>query len=128
MNMRKQHMRRMIKRQSVLFLGLLSLSTIALAQDTLTVEKAIATALNNNYDILLSRQDSASAAITNEYRNAVFLPTLNAGSTILFNNNSQTSKFTDGTERNRSGIRATNLNAAVNLNWTLFDGLRMFIL
>src|SRR5437763_5900295 len=109
--MQNQHTRSFKWIQSGFFLLLLHAGN-CFAQDTLTVQKAIATALNNNYDILLSRQDSASAAITNEYRNAVFLPTLNAGSTILFNNNSQTSKFTDGTERNRSGIRASNVNAA----------------
>jgi outer membrane protein TolC len=98
------------------------------AQDSLTVEQAIATALNNNYDILLSKQDSASVAISNDYRNAVFLPTLNGNSTILFNNNNQTQKFTDGSERVRNGIKTNNLNAALNLNWTLFDGFRMFIL
>lgn len=98
------------------------------AQDTLTVEKAIATALNNNYDILLSRQDSASVAISNEYRNAVFLPTLNANSTVLFNRNNQRSKFASGKDTTRSGIRTSNINASLNLNWTLFDGLRMFIL
>jgi outer membrane protein len=97
------------------------------AQDTLTVDEAIATALHNSYDILLSTQDSASLAITNVYRNAVFLPTLNAGSTILFNNNAQTQRLSDGTEKNRTGIRSNNLTAALNLNWTLFDGFRMFI-
>jgi len=97
------------------------------SQDTLTVQEAIATALHNNYDILLSKEDSASIAITNRYRNAVFLPTLNASSTLLFNNNAQKTKLSDGTERNRSGIHASNINAALSLNWTLFDGLRMFI-
>jgi outer membrane protein len=98
------------------------------AQDTLTVDQAIATALHNNYDILLSKEDSASFAITNEYRNAVFLPTLNANSTILYNKNSQTTKLTDGTERKRAGIHSGNISAALSLNWTLFDGFRMFIL
>jgi outer membrane protein len=100
---------------------------IASAQDTLTVEKAIATALNNNYDILLSRQDSASLAISNEYRNAVFLPTLNANSTVLFNTNAQRSKFASGKDTTRTGIHTSNINASLNLNWTLFDGFRMFI-
>src|SRR4029078_12447269 len=97
------------------------------AQDTLTVDKAIATALHNNYDILLSRQDSASIAIANEYRNAVFLPTLNANSTVLFNNNAQRSKFASGKDTTRTGIHTSNLNASLNLNWTVFDGFRMFI-
>jgi outer membrane protein len=107
---------------------ILLLGNRSLAQDTLTVEKAIATALNNNFDILLSRQDSASIAISNEYRNAVFLPTLNANSTVLFNRNNQRSKFSSGKDTTRSGIRTSNINASLNLNWTLFDGLRMFIL
>src|SRR5690242_2323386 len=105
----------------------LLLGSKSFAQDTLTVDKAVATALNNNYDILLAKQDSASVAISNEYRNAVFLPTLNANSTLLFNNNKQRSKFASGKDTTRTGIKTSNLNASLNLNWTLFDGLRMFI-
>ena len=97
------------------------------SQDTLTIEKAIATALHNNYDILLSREDSASVAITNRYRDAVFLPTLNGSSTVLFNRNNQSTKLSNGTETTRKGIHASNVNAALSLNWVLFDGLRMFI-
>jgi len=96
-------------------------------QDSLTVETAIATALSNSYDIRLSRQDSAVAAINNDYRNAVFLPTLNGTATTLYNNNNQQQKLSDGTERNRSGIRSNSLNYGLALNWTLFDGFRMFI-
>ncbi len=98
------------------------------AQDSLSIEEAIATSLSNNYDILISRQDSAPIAINNDYRNAVFLPTINASSTILFNHNAQKQRFTDGSDRKRTGIRTSNFNSAINLNWTLFDGLRMFIL
>lgn len=109
-------------------LVILLLGNIASAQDTLTVEKAIATALSNNYDILLSRKGSDSAAISNEYRNAVFLPTLNANSTLLFNRNTQRSEFVDSRkDTTRKGIGTSNLTASLNLNWTLFDGLRMFI-
>lgn len=108
-------------------LVLVLLSSRSFSQDTLTVEKAIATALHNNYDILLSKQDSASVAITNRYRDAIFLPTISGNSTLLFNRNNQTTKLTNGTENSRKGIHASNLNAAVSLNWVLFDGLRMFI-
>lgn len=105
----------------------LLVGNLALGQDTLSVDQAIATALHNNYDILLSRQDSASFAITDQYRNAVFLPTLNANSTILLSNNAQQTKLQDGTERNRTGLHSKNISAALGLNWTLFDGFRMFI-
>ena len=98
------------------------------AQDSLTVEEAIAYALQNNYDILLSKNDSAVAAINYEYRNAAFLPRVNGSGTYLINNNNQAQTLADGSKRERSGIQSNNLNAAINLNWTIFDGFRMFLL
>ena len=94
--------------------------------DSLTLEQAIATALQNNYDILLSRNDSAVAAIDYSYRNAALLPQLNGNASLLYNNNNQDVTLADGTKRNRSGIKSNNINANVALNWVLFDGLRMF--
>ncbi|RYZ30171.1 MAG: TolC family protein [Chitinophagaceae bacterium] len=113
------------------FFSLLVISIISkglIAQDSLTIEQAVAYALQNNYDILLSRNDSAIAAINYEYRNAAFLPRLNASGTYVINNNNQRQTLADGSERDRKGIRSNNLNAAINLNWTVFDGFRMFLL
>ncbi len=44
------------------------------AQKLLTPEEAIATALQNNYEIRLSRNDSIISAIDYSYRNAAFYP------------------------------------------------------
>ena len=57
-----------------------------------------------------------------------FLPRLNASGTYLINNNNQKQTLADGSERERNGIKSNNLNAAINLNWTVFDGMRMFLL
>lgn len=111
-----------------LLLALAPFCLKAAAQDTLSLESAIATALQNNYDILISKNDSAVAAITYEYRNAAFLPRINANTTLLFNNNNSRQKLADGSERKAEGVRSTNINAALNLNWTVYDGGRMFIL
>ncbi len=35
-------------------------------------------------------------------------------------------EFGNGTKRDTSGIKNRQLQAAINLNWTLFDGLKMF--
>ncbi|MER3471643.1 MAG: TolC family protein [Chitinophagaceae bacterium] len=96
-------------------------------QDSLTVEEAVAVALRNNYDILLSRNDSAIASINYAYINAAFYPRLNATGTYLFNNNAQTQRLADGAEKTRTGITSSNLNAAINLNWVVFDGFKMFV-
>jgi outer membrane protein len=96
------------------------------AQKILTAEEAIATALKNNYDIELLRNDSASYALDNSYAKAAFLPRLNATTGLIFNNNDQKQKFSDGSTKARNGIRSNNLSGAVQLNWTLFDGYKMF--
>ena len=98
----------------------------AVAQKLLTVDEAIATTLQNNYDIQLLRDDSASYALDKSYARAAFLPRVNGSTGFVFNNNDQLQKFSDGTKRERKGIRSNNLSGAVQLNWTLFDGYKMF--
>lgn len=96
------------------------------AQKTLSLEEAVATALQNNYQIQLSKNDSLVAALDYGYRNAVFLPTLNGLLGTTWNNNNQRQTLADGSERESSGIRSNNLQGSVALNWVLFDGFKMF--
>jgi outer membrane protein len=103
-----------------------ALSNNGLSQPLLTVEEAIATALENNFEIRLAKNDSAAAALDYQYRNAALLPSLNINSGLTFNNNDQYQKFTDGAIRQRKGIRSENLNGSVALNWTLFNGGRLY--
>lgn len=117
----------MLKRMKLIFVAIvLSASNTLYAQKILTVEEAVASTLKNNYDIQLRRNDSTVYALDYGYRNAAFLPRLNANSAILFNNNNQKQLLADGSERKLSGVRSDNTNAAINLNWTIFDGLKMF--
>lgn len=92
----------------------------------LTLEEAIATALKNNYNIALARIDSAAAALDNSYANYAFIPTVNANAGRAWNVNAQKVEFADGRKRDTSGLKNNNVNANIAMNWTLFDGLRMF--
>ena len=92
----------------------------------LTLEEAIATALQNNYNILLAKNDSASAAIDYSYKNAAFIPRLNGNIGTVWNNNDQKQTLADGSKRQSKGLRSNNITAQLALNWTLFDGLKMF--
>lgn len=96
------------------------------AQQLLTLEEAITRTLENNLEIRISRNDSILASIDQQYRNAGLLPTLNGNLGQIFNNNDQYQKFTDGTIRERKNVQSGNLSGNVSLNWTLFDGGRMF--
>jgi outer membrane protein len=109
------------------FLIFLLATVSASAQRMLTLEEAIATALKNNYDIQLSKNDSMIAALDYSYRNAAFLPRLNATAGTTWNNNDQKQTLADGTKREQNNIKSGNINAALNLNWTLFDGMKMFV-
>ncbi len=96
------------------------------SQQKLTVEEAVAAAIENNYDIQLLRNDSVVAALNNSYAYAALLPRLNATTGLVFNNNNTRQRLADGSERKQGGIRSNNIAASVNLNWTIFDGLKMF--
>jgi outer membrane protein len=105
---------------------ILTICSTAISQPLLSVEEAIAVALENNYDIRLAKNDSAAAALDFQYRNAALLPRLVINSGLTLNNNDQYQKFTDGAIRQRKGIRSENVNAGVALNWTLFNGGRLY--
>ncbi len=96
------------------------------AQQKLSVEQAIATALEHNYSIQLLQNDSTAFALDNSYAKAAFLPRINSNTTLQFNNNNQKQTFQDGSKRERDGVKANSINSSLQLNWTLFDGLKMF--
>ena len=98
----------------------------ARAQETLLPEEAVALTLKNNFDILIQKADSGFYALDYKFRNAFFLPQVNANATLLFNNNNTKQKLADGTIKKGSGFRSNNLNTSLNLNWVIFDGLKMF--
>jgi outer membrane protein len=117
----------MIRKFIPIFLMVLVINHLAGAQSALlTLDDAIALSLKNNYDIRLVRNDSMAAALDNSYANAAFLPRLNASAGKLWNNNAQKQELANGFKRDTSGIKSSNLTAAVQLNWLLFDGFRMF--
>ena len=110
----------------VLFSFVICFTPPLYAQHLLSVEDAIGAALKNNFDIQLLRNDSSSYALDNAYAKAAFLPRVNATAGYVVNNNNQKQRFTDGTKRQSNGVRSNNLNGSIQLNWTLFDGFKMF--
>ena len=94
----------------------------------LTPAEAVRLALESNYDIRLSRADADIARLNNTRANAGMLPTVNfvAGENLSVNGY-QHQEFFNGTTSDRYGVLGNNLNAGVQLAWTLFDGRRMFI-
>ena len=93
---------------------------------TLTLEQAIQLALKNNYDIKIAKNNLKIDERNNTIGNAGMLPIVNAN--INNNNTLNTINLTqaNGEERELEGVRNLNLNYGVGLDWTIFDGFRMF--
>ncbi len=96
------------------------------AQEVLTVEKAVEMALENNYQIKTASNELKIDSISVSPGKAGMLPTLEAR--ITNNNSIQNLSQTrsDGAKVERNNAKNNSLNYGVALDWTIFDGLRMF--
>ncbi len=101
--------------QITIFFAFLAFTLVA--QEKLSLENAITKALENNYDMVITRQTQQIAELNNNWGTAGRYPyiglTLGSDNTI---NNNETEDFA----QNR-------FSAGVNLNWTIFDGLSVRI-
>lgn len=99
---------------------------MAQEKELLTVEEAVSFALENNYQIKIVTNDLKIDETSVSPGFAGMLPNVNA---IADNNNSVqniTQTRSDGTTLSKDNAKNNSLNYGVELDWTIFDGLRMF--
>lgn len=97
----------------------------AIAQEDLTLEKAIQTALQNNYSIKIAKNNEEIAKNNNSLGNAGFLPTVIAD----YNRDYGIQNFEQqrGTgEVSGTEVKSRRQTYGATLNWTIFDGFKMF--
>jgi outer membrane protein TolC len=96
------------------------------AQDLLTLENAVKITLENNFQIKISTNNLDISKTNVAIGNAGMLPTITGS--LLDNNSVQNSSQTrqDGVQNTLNNAKNTSLTYGVGLDWTIFDGLRMF--
>ena len=96
------------------------------AQEVLTLESAVKIALEINYEIKIATNNLTIQKTNVAIGNAGMLPTVTAN--VVDNNSIQNSSQIrqDGTKTELDNAKNNSLNYGVGLNWTVFDGLRMF--
>jgi len=109
------------------FIFLLFIFTKSFAQESLSLNDAIAISLKNNYSILIYANRQTIGANNNTAGNAGMLPDVSAIGGYTENVNDLEQSYTDSRVVDRKGVVSTSANAGVALNWTLFDGFAMFI-
>lgn len=115
-----------MKNIKYILLFIISFPLFSVAQSVLTLEEAIALTLENNFDIRISKNELQIDQENVSIGNAGMLPRVNA---VVTNNNTvlktkQTQA--NGNEIEIDGAKNLNLNSGVGLEWTIFDGFRMF--
>ncbi len=98
----------------------------ASAQEFLTLKEAIAISLQNNYDIKLVSNDVQIAKNNVNLGNAGILPSLSGNFSNGAGNQNTAQTTSTGEIRENDNVKTTNSNYGVALDWTIFDGFRMF--
>ncbi|MFN8276037.1 MAG: TolC family protein [Chitinophagales bacterium] len=117
----------MRKYKVAMALLLLAANCLGQTAAVLTVEQAVQKALAKNYDIQLIRNVADEARINNTPGNAGMLPNVNLQASDNFSYNSLHQKLSNGSDVRVNGVQGNALSAGVVLNWTVFDGARMFM-
>ncbi|HLF51873.1 MAG TPA: TolC family protein [Flavobacterium sp.] len=96
------------------------------AQEILTIQDAVKIALENNYEIKIASNDLKIDQTNVAAGNAGMLPKVTAN--VVDNNSIQNSSQTrqDGTVTELDNAKNNSLNYGVGLDWTIFDGFKMF--
>jgi outer membrane protein len=113
--------------KSVVTLFLILLSLFTQAQTILSVDDAIKIALKNNYNILVAKNEADILKMENSMGNAGMLPNITVSGSSGYSVNDVNQKMAGGTEKKYSGLTTQYIDAGAELNWTLFDGGKMFV-
>ena len=99
---------------------------LATAQENLSLKDAITITLQNNYDIKLVNNDLQIAANNVNAGNAGLLPVLQGNFGTGGSRQKTVQTTSTGEERRNDNVRTTNMSYGAALDWTIFDGFRMF--
>jgi len=115
-----------IKHWSVFILFIVCTLSATAQQPVLSLEEALRTSVANNYYVIIAKNEQEALRYARNIGNAGMLPTVDLGASAMFSNNSIRQELSSGTTTIKDGVRNDNYTAAAQLNWVLFDGLRMF--
>ena len=107
-------------------LVLLFLISGKVVSQKLTKDEAIRLALENNFGIIVATNDVKVAENNKSILNSGYLPNITGDASAVYNRDNIEAQFANGETNILSGAESDRYNAAVNLNYTLFDGLGRF--
>lgn len=107
----------------IFILSFVCIASNAQSLEVLTKEQAVSEVLENNFGVILAKNNVAIADNNQGVLNSGFLPSLTGNAGASYNKENQEVTFQDGTVNTVDGAETKRYNASLNLNYTLFDGL-----
>lgn len=113
--------------KQIIFLLLISISSSLFAQEQLSLGQAVEIGLKNNFSIQVAKNNAEIDKNNTSAGNAGMLPEINLN--VSTNNATVNTQqiFVSGQETNRKNAKSQGVATGLALNWTLFDGLGMFV-
>ncbi|MEM9001388.1 MAG: TolC family protein [Bacteroidota bacterium] len=111
----------MLKYNLLFFISFFASTVVA--QELLTMDKAIAIAIENNYDLRIAKNDIEIARVEASASNNNYLPTVSASGGVSYSDETQNVTFSDGSLTSIDGAVTESYNASVTAEYLLFDGL-----
>jgi len=96
------------------------------SQETLTLEQAVGRVLEQNFDIRIEKTVLQEAINNNNIANAGYLPVIGLTADQYWSNYNTRQVFFSGQVNESSGAKNQSTSVAARLDWTFFDGFRMF--
>lgn len=104
---------------SIIFCGSLD----AQVQAFLSKNEAVSEVLQNNFGVIIAKNNIVVAENNKSILNSGYLPSLTGNAGASYNIENQEVTFQDGSVNVVDGAETERYNASLNLNYTLFDGL-----
>jgi outer membrane protein TolC len=109
-----------------IFSALVFLAFQTTAQQKVAVEDVVIRALESGYDVQLSRNALLSSQTDAKNAVGLFIPDLSLNGTRNFSDQDSRQTLANDSVVVRPGVKQNGLNGGIQLNWVLFDGLKMF--
>ncbi len=108
---------------SILFLLLFATSGSLVAQEELSLQQIISSALLQNFDIAIANNNTTAASNQATKAQAGYYPSVNLNGNASYSNNNTSLKFAGGLpDVQVDGAQNTNLGANIGFNYVLFNG------
>ena len=109
--------------KNILFIVVILSTLQGISQEILTKKEALEITLENNFGIKIANNNVKVAKNNASVYNTGYLPRLSASSGANYRKDNQTIDRQDGTSTSVDGAVTKSYNAALNLNYTIFDGM-----